>query len=261
METLFILSVLFFIVLIHEAGHLIVAKHYGVGVPVFSIGFGPRLIGFKFYKGKMAYKILNYKSSNNRVWAMPLATEYRLAPIPCGGFCSMRGEGHDSGSSHDLMSKPYYQKVLVALGGAIANIVTGWLALLVIVATNVGIVKANYIIYTTLVSVIKSVAIHTYNLFTGVTMLSRWTEITESVSGVMTFQGFVLEFGVLSIIMALFNLLPFPALDGSLPFLWGLEKILGKKNGELVSSILIAVGFWFLMVVQVLLIFYWVGWI
>ena len=46
--TLIVLGILFGIILIHEAGHLVIAKKYGVGVPVYSIGFGPRIIGFKY---------------------------------------------------------------------------------------------------------------------------------------------------------------------------------------------------------------------
>ena len=43
------------LVFVHEFGHFIVAKKTGVGVEKFSLGFGPKLIGFK--KGETQYMI------------------------------------------------------------------------------------------------------------------------------------------------------------------------------------------------------------
>lgn len=54
---------------LHELGHFFVAKKSGVAVPVFAIGFGPRL--FKFKRG---------------------GTEYSLRLLPIGGFVQMAGE-------------------------------------------------------------------------------------------------------------------------------------------------------------------------
>ena len=61
--------VLGFMILIHEFGHYAVAKFFKVRVEVFSIGFGPRLFGFK--RGD---------------------TDYRIAAIPLGGYVKMSGE-------------------------------------------------------------------------------------------------------------------------------------------------------------------------
>jgi len=48
MDTLIgIFLVLGVMILVHEWGHFIVARFFGVRVDVFSIGFGPRLFGFK----------------------------------------------------------------------------------------------------------------------------------------------------------------------------------------------------------------------
>ena len=57
------------LIFVHELGHFLVAKWAGVGVNTFSLGFGPRLLGFK--KGE---------------------TDYRLSAIPLGGFVRMVGE-------------------------------------------------------------------------------------------------------------------------------------------------------------------------
>ena len=57
--------VLGILVFVHEFGHFIVAKWFKIGVPVFSLGFGPRLWGFR--RGE---------------------TDYRLSAVPLGGLIS-----------------------------------------------------------------------------------------------------------------------------------------------------------------------------
>src|ERR1700749_2078965 len=56
-------------ILIHEWGHFIAARMFGVRVDVFSIGFGPRLFG--------------WKSGH---------TDYRISIIPLGGYVRMAGQ-------------------------------------------------------------------------------------------------------------------------------------------------------------------------
>jgi regulator of sigma E protease len=65
---LFIL-ILIVLVIVHEFGHFIVAKMLGIGVEVFSVGFGPRLFGFKYGD-----------------------TDYRFSAVPLGGYVRFRGE-------------------------------------------------------------------------------------------------------------------------------------------------------------------------
>src|SRR5258708_8111696 len=62
--------VLGIIILVHEWGHFIAARIFGVRVDVFSIGFGPRLFGWK--SG---------------------ATDYRVSALPLGGYVRMAGRG------------------------------------------------------------------------------------------------------------------------------------------------------------------------
>ena len=58
---------------IHELGHFLVARLFGVGVEKFSLGFGPRILGKKIG-----------------------ITEYRISAIPLGGYVKMVGEEPDS---------------------------------------------------------------------------------------------------------------------------------------------------------------------
>jgi regulator of sigma E protease len=91
-------------IVIHEFGHFIVAKAFGVRVDVFSVGFGKRLFGFR--KGD---------------------TDYRLSLIPLGGYVKMAGENLDeqrTGADYEFMSKPKWQRLCVAVAGPTMNILT-----------------------------------------------------------------------------------------------------------------------------------------
>lgn len=97
--TLFALGV---IVFVHEFGHFIVAKLFGVRVHVLSLGFGKRLWGFDLG-----------------------GTDYRLSALPLGGYVHMAGvqPEESTGDPSDFHSKPRWQRILVYLAGPAMNVV------------------------------------------------------------------------------------------------------------------------------------------
>lgn len=261
--TLILLGILMTIVTLHEAGHLVMAKRYGVKVPVFSIGFGPRIIGFKFYKGssnyfgrRMAYKIFNFKSSSEWVWQQG-KTEYRLASIPFGGFCAMEGEIKE-GTEAALSSKPYYQKLIIISAGIVVNFITGFLAIAGVAISKLGFVVGLIATVGVIKEMIVGVYIQTVALIQGIVPLARWEEITDASASMASVEGIIFQFGFYSIILGIFNALPIPALDGSYPFLWGLEYIFGKKWGRTIAQTSALVGFILLMGLQLFMVYYWI---
>ena len=94
--------VLGILVFVHEFGHFIVAKSLKIGVPVFSLGLGPRLFGFS--RG---------------------GTDYRVSMIPLGGYVRLAGENPDeqTGAADEFLSRPRGQRFLVFVAGAVFNIV------------------------------------------------------------------------------------------------------------------------------------------
>ena len=99
------------IVAIHEFGHLITAKFFGMKVEKYFIGFPPKIFSF------------NYKG-----------TEYGLGSIPLGGFVKISGiidESFDTEHMNkkpekwEFRSKPAWQRLIVMLGGIILNVITG----------------------------------------------------------------------------------------------------------------------------------------
>ena len=103
-----IVLVLGVIILVHEWGHFIVARLFKVRVDVFSIGFGPRLFGFKWGE-----------------------TDWRLSAVPLGGYVRMAGqdlsdidagEHKPTGAPDELMSKPRWQRALITFAGPLVNL-------------------------------------------------------------------------------------------------------------------------------------------
>jgi regulator of sigma E protease len=96
------LIVLGIIIVIHELGHFLVAKFFKIRVETFSVGFGPRLFGFRYGD-----------------------TDYRISAFPLGGFVKMAGENPGdtvTGAPNEFMSKPKWQRFLVAAAGPAMNI-------------------------------------------------------------------------------------------------------------------------------------------
>ncbi|MBI2816912.1 MAG: RIP metalloprotease RseP [Acidobacteria bacterium] len=101
-NVLAVIVVLGIMILVHELGHFLAAKYFGIGVHVFSFGFGPRLFGFK--SG---------------------GTDYRVSAFPLGGYVKMAGENPGeptSGAADEFMSKPRWQRFIVAVMGPAMNI-------------------------------------------------------------------------------------------------------------------------------------------
>ncbi len=96
---LFALAVIIFV---HEAGHLLMAKAFGVRVLTFSLGFGRRIWGFE--RG---------------------GTDYRVSLVPLGGYVRLGGEEPDEVSDDpaEFLNKPRWQRVLVYLAGPAMNVV------------------------------------------------------------------------------------------------------------------------------------------
>src|SRR3954447_9070703 len=109
--------VLGIMIVIHELGHHLVAKFFGVRVEVFSVGFGKRLLGF-IHGG----------------------TDYRISALPFGGYVKMAGENPmeaRTGDPGEFMSHPRWQRILIAIAGPAMNI-------LLAIAILTGVFMVNY---------------------------------------------------------------------------------------------------------------------
>lgn len=117
------LILLTIVVFIHEYGHYYFARKYGVGVTVFSVGFGQELFGYTDKHG----------------------TRWKFSAIPFGGYVKFFGD-HSIFSDFNreelrkkyneeeqkklLAFKPLYQRNLIAFGGPFANFILAFVILL-----------------------------------------------------------------------------------------------------------------------------------
>ncbi|MGH3564554.1 MAG: M50 family metallopeptidase [Pseudonocardia sp.] len=111
--TLFALGIAISVAL-HEAGHLVTAKVFGMRVRRYFIGFGPRI--FSFRRGE---------------------TEYGLKVIPAGGFCDIAGMTAldpvtEEEQPRAFFRKPTWQRVVVLSAGSITHFVVGMVLIFVL---------------------------------------------------------------------------------------------------------------------------------
>lgn len=107
-------------VLIHELGHFLVARLFGVEVLKFSIGMGPKIYGKKIGK-----------------------TEYLISALPLGGYCQMKGEEdfmkalekkskQIDGTPGSLYGISSWKRLLIAFAGPFFNLVSAFLLFFII---------------------------------------------------------------------------------------------------------------------------------
>ena len=99
-----LIAILFFgvIILIHEFGHFIFAKLFGVKVNEFAIGMGPTILK---KQGK--------------------ETKYALRLLPIGGFVSMEGEEEESEDGRAFCNQKTWKRMIIIAAGATFNIILG----------------------------------------------------------------------------------------------------------------------------------------
>ena len=148
------------VILIHELGHFLVCKWTGIYVKTFSIGFGPKLLRWRYGE-----------------------TEYALSAVPFGGYVKMAGEGvmeeiQDAGTGEQyhypigtaegdqlaamrddaipehrhFRARPAWQRLAVVVAGPLANLLLAFViftgsvwdtGLMVVPTTEVGHVRAD----------------------------------------------------------------------------------------------------------------------
>ncbi|MBI3990480.1 MAG: RIP metalloprotease RseP [candidate division NC10 bacterium] len=91
------------LIFVHELGHFLLAKRAGVGVLKFSLGFGPKLFGFRRNE-----------------------TEYLISAIPLGGYVKMIGEdpreeGAEGDRERSFAEKPVGTRALIIAAGPLSN--------------------------------------------------------------------------------------------------------------------------------------------
>lgn len=115
--------VLGILIIVHELGHFLVARYFGVRVLTFSLGFGPRLGS----------------------WKGRLGTEYQICAVPLGGYVKMFGESHDDEEEISEAERPLafthkgvWQRFSIVFAGPAFNFIFAIVALTLAYMVGVG---------------------------------------------------------------------------------------------------------------------------
>ncbi|UFS68899.1 RIP metalloprotease RseP [Geomonas sp. RF6] len=113
------------LIFIHELGHFLFAKAFGVGVEKFSLGFGPKIVGKKYGE-----------------------TEYLLSAFPLGGYVKMVGEGDDVEITEEqrtvsFSDKSVLRRIIIVAAGPIFNLLFAYFLFIVVFMIGVPAVTTK----------------------------------------------------------------------------------------------------------------------
>ena len=114
-QVLIFLLVLSVLVLVHEAGHYIAARIFGVKAEEFGYGFPPRVLGFvKTAQGWKRVKAGDRSAYKNTIWS--------LNWLPLGGFVRLKGEaGEGTGDRDSFLTQSGWKKFVILAAGVCMN--------------------------------------------------------------------------------------------------------------------------------------------
>lgn len=189
------------VVLAHEFGHFIAAKLVAVPVECFSIGFGPKIWGFR--KG---------------------TTEYRLSLFPIGGY--LLPEVKDETQFFKL---PVNKRIILAAGGPIASIL-----LAIICFSLLNVLSNGFSFNGLLMEPLLQTGRLSSAMFNALLQAFGQLDRLSSAIGLIAQGGNLISSNPLnwllftasvSLNLGILNLAPIPVLDGGKILLYSLEKL------------------------------------
>jgi regulator of sigma E protease len=230
MEYLIILFALSTLIFIHELGHFLAGSLVGIPIEIFSVGFGPKILGIKKEQ-----------------------TEYRISLIPLGGYVLP-----EIVDEKDFYNITVNKRILFALGGPLSNI---FFALLLLAAVN--ILNSGFNLTNIFIAPLAQTADFLYRFCLSVPGLFSDPENVSGIVGVLAQGKNFIEVSLMSILsfsaalslnLALLNFLPIPVLDGGKIFLYLLEKINPKT---IKAQIPLTICGWVFMLIFMIVLTFW----
>jgi regulator of sigma E protease len=186
MSYLIVFCTISLIITLHELGHLLAAKRLGIPIARFSIGFGPKLWGFRMGE-----------------------TEYWLSMFLCGGYVMPALENEEAFEKIPLKSR-----IIFSLGGPVANVLGAFLCL-----SLMNIVKLGFSVNSVIYLPLEQIGNVMMQICTAIPLLFSQP---EHLSGIVK----LLQFSILlNMNLAIFNLIPILPLDGGKIVMGVLRKI------------------------------------
>ncbi|OHB04893.1 MAG: hypothetical protein A3B16_01630 [Candidatus Zambryskibacteria bacterium RIFCSPLOWO2_01_FULL_45_43] len=235
MSLIIFIIILSALVIVHELGHFLVARFFGIRVDEFGIGFPPRAKKLFLWKG----------------------TPFTLNWLPFGGFVKIFGENTHletefpsalgnsvSKSSDSFQNKNRGIQAAVLMGGVVFNFLFAWL-LLAIVYRSLYIGLSNTLMFTS--ETIKAILHFTLAEVSG--PLGIVGIVGEASS--YGFSSLLILTALISINLSVINLVPIPALDGGRLLFVGIEAVTRRKIKPAIFNFLNLAGFALLILLMV----------
>ena len=137
---IYTLVILCIVIVVHEFGHMIVAKSNGIYVKEFWVGFGPTLMSF---------------TKND--------TKYCLKPIPMGGACVFEDDPECEKPERLFIRSSVWSRILTIFAGPFSNIILAFVFSVLIISLS----GSTVVVTTELVDVVKGSAAEAAGLRTG----------------------------------------------------------------------------------------------
>lgn len=201
MNYLFAIIILSIAVLVHEYGHFLAARRVGVAVRIFSIGFGPKLWSWRRRE-----------------------TEFRIAWIPLGGYVMPAVEDET-----DYFRLSIGKRAVLAAGGPIASLLFP-----LVCFSLFNLFTEGLSLYGLFVKPFDQTAVLTVRMLQSLPLIFSHPDQLTGIVGIVAEGGKFLSFNILhglqflsllSLNLAIINLLPIPVMDGGKLLLCFLEKI------------------------------------
>ena len=120
MSIIFAILLFSILIFVHELGHFLTAKLFGVQVNEFSMFMGPAIA--KWQKGE---------------------TKYSIRCIPIGGYCAMEGEDEDTDNPRSFQKAAWWKRLIILAAGSVMNFLTGVLIVAVVLGSQPGYVTTQ----------------------------------------------------------------------------------------------------------------------
>lgn len=151
------------LIVVHELGHFAVGRLCGVGVVEFSVGFGPKLVGWRRKD-----------------------TDYSIRAIPLGGFCKFVGEDEDNNAPNAMNNMPVWKRFLTVAAGPVMNFLFAFFAAVIMLCLFYGTVAP------TVDSVVEGMPAYEAQLQVGdVITHANGTEITHDAEGTEALRAII----------------------------------------------------------------------
>lgn len=215
------------LVLVHEFGHFLAARKFGVKIYEFSIGFpfSPRLITLFHHK----------------------ETAFTIRLLPLGGFVSFSQDGGEG--DIELFNVSYWKRAFILSAGSLFNMFFAFVIFTAVFAIGKHLDPLNALLLSakTVWEILSGTFVFIISVFTG----HGTMEGVSGPVGIAVMAGKAASKGVLnlcfltgalSMSLGIINLLPLPALDGGHIVILLMESVRRKPLNQKVYQVATVVG-------------------